>query len=170
MSNKIEIYYQSILTKMKKLVYILLIFFWAIPSSFAQLKTYTFEEAEKLAKETPKPFVVFINASWCNFCKMMENSTLKNPEIITILNTDFYFISLDAESKNDIHFNNHTFKFSTNGNNTGLHELAISLGTINSQLIYPTTTILGSDYSILFQKHSFIKAEELLVVLEKVKK
>ena len=155
---------------MKKWVCVILIFFWAIPSSFAQLKTYTFEEAEKLAKENPKPFVVFINASWCNFCKMMENSTLKNPEIITILNTDFYFISLDAESKNDIHFNNHTFKFIPNGPTTGLHELAISLGTIDSQLIYPTITILGTDYSMLFQKHSFIKADELLVVLEKVKK
>jgi len=84
---------------MKKAVYILLIFFWTIPSGFAQLKTHTFEEAEKLAKENPKPYVVFIHTSWCNYCKMMENSTFKNPEIIHLLNSDFYFISLDAESK-----------------------------------------------------------------------
>lgn len=155
---------------MKKTLYILLIFFWTIPSGFAQLKIHTFEEAEKLAKENPKPFVVFINASWCTYCKMMENSTFKNPQIITVLNTNFYFISLDAESKNDILFNNHTFKFVPNGTSTGLHELAISLATIDSQLIYPTITILGSDYSILFQKHSIIKAEDLLVVLDKAKK
>jgi thioredoxin-related protein len=155
---------------MKKSFYILLIFFWTIPYSFAQLKTYTFEEAEKLSKENPKPLVVFIHTSWCNYCKMMENSTFKNPEIITVLNTDFYFIPLDAESKNNINFNNHTFKFIPNGPTTGLHELAISLATIDSQLIYPTITILGSDYSILFQKHSFLNAEELHVVLEKAKK
>lgn len=147
-----------------------MISFWTIPSSFAQLKTYTFEEAEKLSKENPKPIVVFIHTSWCNYCKMMENSTFKNPEIITVLNTDFYFIRLDAESKNEIHFNNHKFQFIPNGNNTGIHELATALATINSQLIYPTTTILASDYSILFQKHSFINAEELQVILEKVKK
>ncbi|HQZ24122.1 MAG TPA: DUF255 domain-containing protein [Flavobacterium sp.] len=154
---------------MKKAVYILLIFFWAIPSGFAQLKTYTFEEAEKLAKENPKPFVVFIHTSWCKYCKMMENSTFKNPEIIHLLNSDFYFISLDAESKNDIHFNNLTFQFKPKGQNTGIHELATALATINSQVVYPTVTILESDFSIVFQKHSFLSSKELLIILEKTK-
>ena len=152
---------------MKKAVYILLIFFWTIPSGFAQLKTHTFEEAEKLAKENPKPYVVFIHTSWCKYCKMMENSTLKNPEIIAILNTNFYFISLDAESKKDIHFNNHKFQFFPKGQNTGIHELATALATINSQVVYPTVTILESDFSIVFQKHSFLSSKELLVILEK---
>lgn len=157
------------LFQMKKWIYIVLIFFWAIASSFAQLKTYTFKEAEKLGKENPKPLVIFIHTSWCNYCKMMENSTFKNREIIQLLNNNFYFISLDAESKEDIHFNNHTFKFKPNGQNTGIHELATALATIESQVVYPTITILQTDYSILFQKHSFINAKELLVVLGKMK-
>ena len=154
---------------MKKWVYMLLIFFWAIPSGFAQLKAYSFEEAEKLSKENPKPFVVFIHTSWCNYCKMMENSTFKNPEIIQLLNTDFYFISLDAESKRDIYFNNHTFQFKPKGENTGIHELATELATIDSQVVYPTVTVLNPDFSIVFQKHSFLNTKELLVVLEKMK-
>lgn len=154
---------------MKKWFYILLIFFWAIPSGFAQLKTYTFEEAEKLCKENPKPFVVFIHASWCNYCKMMENLTFKDSEVIRLLNTDFYFISLDAESKNDIHFDNHVFQFKPNGQNTGIHELATELATIDSQVVYPTVAILQTDFSIVFQKHSFLNAKELLVVLVKIK-
>ena len=154
---------------MKKTFYILLIFFWAIPSSIAQLKIYTFEEAEKLVKENPKPIVVFIHTSWCNYCKMMENSTFKNPEIITILNSEFYFISLDAESKSAIHFNGHTFQFIPKGQNTGIHELATALATINSKVVYPTVTILKSDYSIVFQKHSFLSGKELLIILEKTK-
>lgn len=154
---------------MKKWLYILLIFFWVIPSGFAQLKTYTFEEVEKLSKENPKPFVVFIHTSWCNYCKMMENSTFKNPEIINHLNTDFYFIPLDAESKNDIQFNNHTFKFKPKGQDTGIHELAMALAAINSQVVYPTVTILLTDYSIVFQKRSFLGSKELLTVLRKTK-
>ena len=154
---------------MKKWLYILLIFLWAIPSGFAQLKTYTFEEAEKLSKENPKPFVVFIHTTWCNYCKMMENSTFKNPEIITLLNKNFYFISFDAESKEDIQFNNHTFKFKPKGQNTGIHELATELATINSQVVYPTVTILQPDFSIVFQKHSFLNSKELLSILQKIK-
>ncbi len=154
---------------MKKWAYILLIFFWAIPSGFAQLKTYSFEEAEKLAKENPKPFVVFVHTSWCNYCKMMENSTFKNSEIITLLNTDFYFIALDAESKEDIQFNNHKFQFKPKGKNTGIHELATELATIDSQVVYPTVTVLNPDFSMVFQKHSFLNAKELLVVLKNLK-
>ncbi|MNX54723.1 Thiol:disulfide interchange protein DsbD [compost metagenome] len=154
---------------MKKWVYILLIFFWVIPSGFAQLKTYSFQEAEELTKSKPKPVVIFIHTSWCNYCKMMENSTFKNPEVINLLNNDFYFISLDAESKEEIHFNNHTFKFKPKGQNTGIHELATALATIDSEVIYPTITILEYDLSILFQKHSFLNAKALLTILEKIK-
>jgi thioredoxin-related protein len=154
---------------MKKWSYIVLIFFWVIPSGFDQLRSYSFEEAEKLSRENPKPFVVFVHTSWCNYCKMMENSTFKNPEIIKLLNTDFYFISLDAESKKDIDFNNHTFSFKPNGQNTGIHELATELATIDSQVIYPTITILQPDFSIMFQKHSFLSGNQLLTVLEKAK-
>lgn len=154
---------------MKNWFYIVLILFWAVPSGFAQLKIHTFEEAEKLCKENPKPYVVFIQTSWCKYCKMMENSTFKNAEVINLLNTDFYFISLDAESKTTIHFNNHTFRFKPNGQNTGIHELATALATINSQVVYPTVTILDPDFSIVFQKHSFLNAKGLLVVLKNLK-
>lgn len=154
---------------MKNWFYILLIFFWVIPSGFAQLKTYSFEEAEELTKSKPKPLVIFIHTSWCNYCKMMENSTFKNPDIINLLNNSFYFISLDAESKEEIQFNNHIFKFKPKGQNTGIHELAIALATIDSEVIYPTITILESDLSILFQKHSFLNAKALLAILEKIK-
>jgi thioredoxin-related protein len=154
---------------MKKGFFILFIFFWAIPSGFAQLKTYSFEEVAELSKENPKPIVVFIHTSWCKYCTIMENSTFKNQEVVTLLNSAFYFISFDAETKNTITFNNYNFKFKPKGQNTGIHELATALATIDNEVVYPTITILDSDYSILFQKHSFQNAEELVSILEKVK-
>ena len=152
---------------MRNLFYITVIFFWVIPSGFAQLKIHSFEEAEQLAIKDPKPFVVFTHTSWCKFCKMMKNSTFKNYEIIRNLNTDYYFILLDAESKEDIFFNNHTFKFKPTGLNTGIHELATALATVNNQVSYPTITILDAKKDILFQKQSYLKAKELIRILEK---
>ena len=131
--------------------------------NFSQFKTHTFEEAEKLSLENPKPFVVFIHTSWCKYCKMMQNSTFKNEEVIQQLNENFYFISFDAEAKNDITFNNHIFKFKPKGNNSGIHELAESL----SNQTYPTITILNPDYAILVQIESFVNAKQLLNYLSK---
>ena len=142
---------------------ILLLFLFAASQNFAQLKTYTFEEAEKLSTQDPKPFVVFIHTSWCKYCKMMQNSTFKNEEVIKQLNENFYFISFDAEAKNDITFNNHTFRFKPRGTNSGIHELAESL----SNQAYPTITILNPDYAIATQIESFVHAKDLLNYLSK---
>jgi thioredoxin-related protein len=154
---------------MKRSLYIVLFFLWAIPSCFAQLKVYTFEEAELLSKVNPKPIVVFVHTNWCKYCKLMENTTFKNSEIIALLNDNFYFVSLDAETKKDITFNNHRFQFNPTGQNTGIHELATELATINGQVSYPTITILNTDNSILFQKQSYLKANALFSILEKIK-
>lgn len=144
-----------------------MIFFWGIPSGFAQLKTYSFEEAEKLASQNPKPIVVYIHTNWCKYCEMMENSTLKNTEIIQKLNNQFYFVTLNAESKNDITFNNYIFKYKPTGHNTGIHDLALALATVNNQVNYPTITILDANNTILIQKQSYLKSKELIPILEK---
>lgn len=151
---------------------IALLFFFliaAIPSSFAQLKTQSFEEVEQLSKENQKPIVIFIHTSWCKYCKIMENSTFRNPAIIKELNDNFYFISFDAESKKEITFNNHTFRFKPTGTNTGIHELATALATIDNQVVYPTLTVLDADKTTLYQQHSYINPKALLRILEKMK-
>lgn len=152
---------------MKNTLLLLLVLFYAMPSGFAQLKTHTFQEAEQLSKVNPKPIVVFIHTSWCNYCKMMEKSTFKNKEVVAELNDNFYFVSFDAETKEQILFNNHTFNFKPTGTNTGIHELATALATINGQVVYPTVTILGTDQSILFQQDSVIRAKAMLSILQK---
>lgn len=152
----------------KKAAFIILIVM-VMQSSFAQLKTYTFQEAELLSKENPKPIVVFIHTSWCNYCKIMEKSTLKNKEVIAQLNSNFYFVSFDAETKETITFNQNTFQFQPTGTNTGIHELATALATINKQVVYPTVTFLDVDKTIIYQQHSIISADNMMVLLQKLK-
>jgi thioredoxin-related protein len=154
---------------MKNKIHLLLVLFCAIPSGFAQLKTHTFQEAEQLAIKNPKHIVVFIHTAWCTYCKMMENSTFKNKEVIATLNDNYYFVPFDAESTESITFNNHTFSFQPTGTKTGIHELATALATINGQVVYPTLTILDSKKSIIFQQHSVIRAVDLLSILQKLK-
>ena len=153
---------------MKK--FLLLFFLLIANQNFAQLNTHTFKEAEKLSKISPKPFVIFLHTDWCKYCKMMENTTFKDQKIIDQLNKNFYFISFNAEDKKAINFNNHEFKFITKGNNSGVHELAISLGEKNGDLVYPTIAILDSDYSILTQIQSFTNSKILLEILQKLKR
>lgn len=148
----------------KKLL--ILFFFLCTFSGWSQLKTYTFSEAEKLEQQQSKPIFVFVHTSWCKYCKMMENSTFKNPEVIQLLNDNFYFVSLDAENKTPISFKNQTFKFKPKGKNTGVHELAEALGTVDGSITYPTFSILDKNNSILLQISEFTDAKTMLTLLK----
>ncbi len=99
----------------------------------------------------------------------MKNTTFQNNEMINTLNNNFYFIDLDAETKEDINYKNYIFRYKPTGTNTGVHELAEQLGTIKGKMNYPTISIINAKNEILFQYGGFMTAKELLVVLEELK-
>ncbi|MEW5676643.1 thioredoxin family protein [Flavobacterium enshiense] len=150
---------------MKTKLLIAFLFFCTF-SGFAQLKTYTFAQAEKLEQSDPKPIFVFIHTSWCKYCKMMENSTFKNPEVVQLLNDNFYFVALDAEQKTPITFKSKTFKFKPKGQNTGVHELAEELATVDGSITYPTFSILDKNNSIVLQISEFTDAKTMITLLK----
>jgi thioredoxin-related protein len=154
---------------MKKWVYILLILFWAIPSSFAQLKTYSFEQIDSLQRYENRKTIVFIHTDWCSYCQAMKKSTFKNKEVIKILNEHFYFVTLNAEEQNTISFNSRKFVFKANGNSSGINELAYELANINKQTSYPTICVLNPKNEIIYQESNYLPVKELLRVLEKLK-
>ncbi|MFV8325628.1 thioredoxin family protein [Flavobacterium sp. ZS1P14] len=154
---------------MRKKFFLLLLLFWAIPSGFAQLNLVSFEQIDSLQNIQKRKVIVFIHTDWCQFCHVMKNTTFKNESIIRELNDNFYFIDFNAEEKRTILFNKATFRFKSTGNNSGIHELAIPLGTINKQLNYPALCILNSENEIIFQDNSYIKPKEFTLLLEKLK-
>ena len=154
---------------MKKNVYLLAFLCFAIPSGFAQLHSVSFEQIDSLQTIEKKNTIVFIQTDWCQFCHAMKNTTFKNEEIIKELNNDFYFINFNAEEKRTVIFNKTIFQFKPTGNNSGTHELAVALGTVNKQLNFPVLCILNSENEIIFQHSGYLKPKELKLILEKLK-
>ncbi|MGO4772602.1 thioredoxin family protein [Flavobacterium sp. W22_SRS_FK3] len=153
---------------MKKLM-ILIFFFGIISTGFCQIKSITFEEIEDLQQIQNRNIIVFIHTDWCQFCQRMKQIAFKNQEIIQKLNSDFYFLDLNAEEKRDIIFNNQTFKYKPSGNNVGVHELALQLGTINNQIVYPVLCILNEKYEIILQYNNYLSPKDFKLLLEKLK-
>lgn len=148
----------------------LFIFIWAIPQGFAQLHLTQFEQIDSLQKIEKRNIIVFIHTDWCKYCKTMQNTTLKNTELITLINNKFYFVDFDAEEKRIIVFNKAVFDFKPTGQNTGVHELALQLGTIDKQISYPALCILNDKYEIIFPFNSFLNAKDFKAVLTTLEK
>lgn len=151
---------------MKKVLSILYCF-WGV-LLWAQTSTYTFEALDSLQKIEPKPVVVFIHTDWCKVCDLMDHSAIQTKKVAKILNESFYYVPLNAEDKNPITFNNHTFKFKYTGATTGVHELAVSLALMDDGLAYPTLTILNTENEIIFQHNSLLTKRELTTIFTKI--
>jgi thioredoxin-related protein len=154
---------------MKKKLYLLLLLCCTIPSGFAQFHLVSFDKIDSLQNVEKRKIIVFIQTDWCQFCHAMKNSTFKNEAIIKELNTSFYFIDFNAEEKRTVVFNQTTFQFKPKGNNSGTHELAVALGTVNKQLNFPVLCVLNNENEIVFQHSGYLKSEELKLILAKLK-
>ena len=153
---------------MKKLA-ILLICLGFTSTGFCQLPSRSFEAMDSLQQIQKKKIIVFIHTDWCQYCQKMKSTTFKNQEIIQSLNSDFYFIDFNAEEKRDISFNNQIFKYQPTGNNVGVHELALQLGTMNNQIVYPVLCVLNEKNEIMLQYNNYLSPKDFKLLLEKLK-
>ena len=60
------------------------------------------KEAFEEAIRVDKPIFLVISSSWCQWCHIMDETTLSEPSIITILNTDYIPIRVDSDLRPDV--------------------------------------------------------------------
>ena len=107
-------------------------------SQTTPVKWYTIQEAEKLFKQSPRPFFIDTYTDWCGWCKKMDKDTFTNSVISNILNTRYYPVKFDAEGKDSVIFLG--TKFINDGKSGKAHQLAVAL--LKGQLAYPTVVFL----------------------------
>jgi len=73
-------------------------------NSATAIKWLSIEEAEKLSKQSPRPFFIDTYTDWCGWCKKMDKETFTDPVISEILNNKFYPVKFDAEGKEKVTF------------------------------------------------------------------
>lgn len=129
------------------------------------LKKVSFEDIERLQKIQRRHVLVFIKTSWCSYCKAMEETVFKHPEVIEELNKKFYSVFLNAESRRKIHFSGRLFSFKPTGENTGIHELAEELAAVEGKVSYPAICVINAENEIIFQYQGVLNRQELLKVL-----
>jgi hypothetical protein len=115
----------------------------------------------------PRPVLVFVHTSWCQYCKLQELTTFRNPEVARRLNAGYYAVSLDAESRVPIRLGGQKYEFQASGPNTGVHALALALARDEQgQLAYPTTVLLDEKLQVRGRWAGLLKANELAPALE----
>ncbi len=141
--------------KMKRLLIIGCLFL-GLSATAQNVKWYTFEEAMELNKKEPRKIMIDVYTDWCGYCKVMDKKTFSDTIIANYLNSSYYPVKLNAEQKENIVFNNQTFKFVAQGTR-GFHELAYSL--LNGQLSYPSIVFLDEQVRIIHVQKGFTETK-----------
>lgn len=120
---------------------------------------YSWEEAVEANKTKPKKFVIDLYTHWCGWCKVMDKKTFSDAQVAAFMNEHFYPIKFNAEQKEEILWNNYTFKHLEGGRN-GIHELAYSL--MEGKASYPTLVYLDENFNRIMISPGYKQPDQLM--------
>lgn len=109
---------------------------------------------------------MFLTADWCLYCKNVEQNSFQNSEVVDRLNNDFYIVIFDIEERNEIKLFGQNFRYKSTGLNTGVHELAELIGTVDGVLNTPTFVMFDQSLQIQYQYGGYMSTNEILKLLE----
>ena len=77
----------------------------------------------------------------------MESKVYAKKRFVKRVGKNYYFVKLNADSKQAINFRNKQYEYIQFSEKKGLHSLAKELAEVGGVLRYPTTVVLNSDLS-----------------------
>ena len=119
------------------------------------------EDLTALQMNEERPVIIFLTAEWCTYCERIKETSFKQKEIISVLNDDFYYVEFDIEQKNTITIGEQEFVFVPSGVDTGIHQFAEAIGTVDGVVSTPTFVVLNARWEIVYQYNGFMNQQEI---------
>ncbi len=79
------------------------IFLFAVAVTTAQeIKWVSMNEALELQKTKPKKILMDAYTTWCGPCKLMDQKTFTNKDVVNYVNKHYYAVKFDAEGPEEV--------------------------------------------------------------------
>ncbi len=98
----------------------------------AKIQWLTIGEAYKLSQKQPRKFVIDVYTEWCGWCKVMDQKTFTNAQVIDYVSKKYYAVKYNPETEGDVMLGKTSFRSLLQG--------------ING---YPTTVVLDEKYGMI---------------------
>ncbi len=126
--------------------------------SASEINWKTLQEVEALVKKSPKKVLVSLYTDWCGWCKRMDATTYKDPQVIQYINKHFYAVRFNPEKVSSI-----TFKGKTYGMNGRANALSSVL--MRGSQGYPTTSFLDEKLEVISPVPGYQDVAKMMAIL-----
>lgn len=121
----------------------------------------SFEEAVQAGEKNPKKIFIDVYTNWCGWCKRMDATTFKDSSVVRYMNSNYYAVKLNAETRDTIRFRDKVFTYKAEYKS---NELAASL--LNGQMSYPSFVFLDENFNMLSPLPGYQTVPQLQEVMQ----
>ncbi|MEI7595821.1 MAG: DUF255 domain-containing protein [Bacteroidota bacterium] len=122
------------------------------------VKWLTIEEAQEKYKQQPKPIMIDMYTDWCGWCKHMMKNTFSNPGLASYINSNFYPVRFNAETRDTIIWRGEKFVNQGTGKRS-THDLTFKL--MGTKLSYPTTIFINNNYQFALNVPGYLEVKKI---------
>ena len=132
-----------------------------------EVQWLSFEQLEDSLAIKPKKVFIDFYADWCAYCKKMDAAAFKDEKVISKLNSDFYAVKMNAETKDTITFGGENFINKQVGKSRiPTHEIALLLASRENQpFTLPAMVILNEKFEITDRYFEYLSPKKLYQIL-----
>jgi len=162
---------------MKKLFFVLVFvplisFSQGMPSN--SINWISLSEGEKYSEKYEKNMLIYFYRNNCDYCKRMKDEVLTDPQIVKLINENFFPVKLDGKTKKSIKYNGKKYindvSIEEDPKSSWRHNLFFELvAPTKGNFYWPTIVIIDGEDKKVAQLPGFRSKQQLLRSLGKLK-
>ena len=152
-------------------IYFLLLGFYSITSLHAQkekINWISFEQLDDSLAVKPKKVFISFYADWCSYCKKMDKVAFKDSEVISMLNSEYYAVKMNAETKDTIVFEGRKFINAEVGKKRRpTHQIPLLLASRKGRSFsLPAIVVLDENFQVTSRQFEYLSTKKMLTILK----
>ena len=146
---------------------LLLAFSWGYAQE-STVRWLSFKQLEDSLEIRPRKVFIDFYASWCAYCRKMDRVAFRDPEVVRKLNSEYYAVRMDVESRDTIVFGGQPYTNPESGKKRRpVHEIPRLLASREGfPFSLPAIVILDKNFRVQNRYFEYLSPKKMREILE----